>query len=296
MFDMELKQFYFITAKNWEELKASYILHGSESEVQLMGQVVDSNKLVCRGVQLQARLDYRVLNLKKYCTQYGEFKDLLLSLDSSQKMGDIMVQLIETGVVMETRFSEELKGKVIAIFNEVKERGGPVVDGQIEPKSMETDLNDLTITETLAPARPVTTQMRKLSEPEIQLRQLLDKSETLYNSNVRILKAISELHKEMVEIRSRQDVMNNRLDVVASASIEPNVSRRKFRCTFCESDEHGYKECDLKAQCIHCGLDNHKADKCFWVGNKCTRCGVQGHNPRVMELPGFSTIYLRRRF
>ena len=123
--------------------------------------------------------------------------------------------------------------------------------------------------------------MRKLWEPEIQLRQLLDKSETLYNSNVRILKAISELHKEMVEIRSRQDVMNNRLDVVASASIEPNVSRRKFRCTFCELDEHGFKECDLKAQCIHCGLDNHKADKCFWVGNKCTRCGVQGHASKL---------------
>lgn len=66
MFDMELKQFYFITAKNWEELKASYILHGSESEVQFLGQVVDLNNLVFRGVQLPARLDDRVLHLKKY--------------------------------------------------------------------------------------------------------------------------------------------------------------------------------------------------------------------------------------
>ncbi len=65
----------------------------------------------------------------------------------------------------------------------------------MEPKAMEVEPNDLVI----APARPVNTQMRKPSEPEIQLRQLLEKSETLYNSNVRILKAISELHKEMVK-------------------------------------------------------------------------------------------------
>ena len=274
---MELKQFYFITAKNGDELKASYILHGSEGDVQFLGQVVDSNKLVFGGVQLPARLDDRVLHLKKYCSQYGEFRDLLPSLDSSQKMGDIMVQLIETGVVMETMFSDELKEKVVGVFNVVKERGGPVVDGPMEPKSMEVEPSDLVI----APARPVKTQMRKPSEPEIQLRQLLEKSETLYNSNVRILKAISELHKEMVEVRSRQDVMNNRLDDVANASIEPNVSGRKFRCTFCEYDEHGFKECDQKAQCINCGLDNHKADKCFWVGNKCTRCGVQGHASKL---------------
>ena len=152
-------------------------------------------------------------------------------------MGDIVVQLIETGVVVETMFSDELKEKVVGIFNGVKERGGPVVDGPMDPKPMEVVPNDLV----MAPARPVKTQMRKQSEPEVQLRQLLDKSETLYNSNVRILKAISELHKEMVEIRSRQDVMNNRLDDVANASIEPTVSRRKFRCTFCESMDMALK-------------------------------------------------------
>ena len=59
-------------------------------------------------------------------------------------------------------------------------------------------------------------------------------------------------------------IKNNRLDDVANAIIEPNVSGG---CTFCESDEHGFKECDQKAQCINCGLDNHKADKCSWVGN-----------------------------
>lgn len=81
-----------------------------------------------------------------------------------------MVQLIETGVVVETMFSDELKEKVVGIFNGVKERGGPVVDGPMDPKPMEVVPNDLV----MAPARPVKTQMRKQSEPEVQLRQLLD--------------------------------------------------------------------------------------------------------------------------
>lgn len=56
---------------------------------------------------------------------------------------------------------------------------------------------------------------------------------------------------------------------------------RKYKCTFCESDDHGYKECGVKEMCIKCGLDNHKSDKCFWANNSCSWCGTAEHASKI---------------
>lgn len=276
-----MKQYYFVTAKDVDELKACYILYGSEEEIQFLAKVVDSNKLIFGGVILPARQDDRVIHLEKYCKQFSDFKDKLPGLDTSQSMEDVVVQLIETGVVTEARFSDELKEKVVKLYNEVKEKGGPLMTESKDPNNMDTEDASKGL---MAPPKPISTELRRPSAVDSQLKRLLDGSEQLFNSNVRILKAVTDLHKEVVELRSNQDIMNNRLDDVAAAGIPHQSVGRKFKCTFCECDEHGYKECEFKSPCINCGIDNHKPDKCFWAGNVCSWCGIQGHASKLHQV------------
>ena len=275
-----MKQFFFVTAKKVEDLKACYILNGSEENLQFLGRVVDSNKLCFGGVVLPARLDDRVSHLKKYCTQYDEFKELLPNFESSHCMEDIVVLLLETMVINEAAFSEELKAQVVTIYNDVKERGGPF-QASANRVTMDVDQEGEGL---MAPPKPRSTSSRKPTEVELQIKKLLDNSESLYNSNVRLLKAVSEMHEEIAKLRTGQEQITNRLDDVASAGVNIHPPGKKFKCSFCETDDHGYKECEMKEPCIHCGLDNHNALKCFWPGNTCTFCKAQGHASKLHQV------------
>ena len=152
-----MKQFFFVTAKDAEELKGCFILHGTEEDLQFLGKLVDSNKLCFGGVVLPARLDDRQAHLTKYCAQYGEYKDLMPNYETSHNMEDIVVLLIETRIISEAAFSEELKTKVMNIYNEVKERGGPTHNTMDQrPIDMEQDGKEM-----MAPPRPKITVARK---------------------------------------------------------------------------------------------------------------------------------------
>ena len=275
-----MKQFFFVTAKDAEELKGCFILHGTEEDLQFLGKLVDSNKLCFGGVVLPARLDDRQAHLTKYCAQYGEYKDLMPNYETSHNMEDIVVLLIETRIISEAAFSEELKTKVMNIYNEVKERGGPTHNTMDQrPIDMEQDGKEM-----MAPPRPKITVARKPTEVEIQIKKLLDNSETLYNSNVRLLKSVAEMHEEISKLRAGQEQMNNRLDDVASASVSTFHPNKKFKCSFCESDDHGFKECEAKELCVNCGLDNHRSQKCFWMGNTCSFCKTEGHASKLHQV------------
>ena len=229
---------------------------------------------------LPARLDVRVSHLKKYCTQYDEFKELLPNFETSHCMEDIVVLLLETMVINEAAFSAELKAQVVNIYNEVKERGGPL-QAATARTTMEVDQDGEGL---MAPPKPRNTSSRKPTEIEVQIKKLLDNSEVLYNSNVRLLNSVSEMQEEIAKLRTGQEQINNRLDDVASAGVNVHPPGKKFKCSFCETDDHGYKECEVKEPCIYCGLDNHNAQKCFWPGNTCTFCKVQGHASKLHQV------------
>ena len=53
---------FFVTDKNAEELKACFIVHGSEGHPQFLEKVIDSNKLCFGGVVLPPRFDDRVIS------------------------------------------------------------------------------------------------------------------------------------------------------------------------------------------------------------------------------------------
>ena len=77
--------------------------------------------------------------------------------------------------------------------------------------------------------------------------------------------------------------MVNRLDDLASSNISAAPVGRPFKCTFCEADDHGYKECEVKEVCIRCGLDNHRSEKCFWMSNSCSWCSTAGHASKLHQ-------------
>ena len=82
---MDLKQYYFITAKDNEDLKASFILYGVEDGVRIIGRIIETNKLIFNRVMLPARLDIRIAHLNKYCNQFCEFPDLIPRMETSQE-------------------------------------------------------------------------------------------------------------------------------------------------------------------------------------------------------------------
>ena len=268
---MELKQYFFITAKDNEVLKACFIMQGTDKGLQLITQVIESNKLIFGGVILPSRLDDRISHLSKYCSQYSEYADLVPSYDSSQGAEEIIVQVIDTGIIQESYFSDGLKEKVVILYNQFKENGPTVSDVQDSPQCIEMP----------PPRPPPDVKQRKPSEMEIQMRKLAESSEKAWNESKKILRAVEDLHKEMATIRSNQECMSNRLDDVAVNNVATSHQGKKFKCSYCESDEHGYKECGLKEQCINCGIDNHKSDKCFWSGNNCSWCGTTGHASKL---------------
>ena len=53
-------------------------------------------------------------------------------------MDDIVVLLLETRVINEAAFSEELKSQGVNIYNNVKERGGPAQASKVRT-TMEVD-------------------------------------------------------------------------------------------------------------------------------------------------------------
>lgn len=116
---------------------------------------------------------------------------------------------------------------------------------------------------------------RKLIEVEIQIKMLLYDSESLYGSNVGLLQSSQKCMREQ---------MNNRLKDIASASVNTYPPGKKFKHTFCETDEHGFNECEAKELCAYFGLDNHCSQKCFWMGNTCSFCKVQGHPSKLHQV------------
>ena len=85
------------------------------------------------------------------------------------------------------------------------------------------------------------------------------------------------MHEEIAKLRAGQEQMNNRLDDVAWAGVSVYPQGKKFKCSFHETDEHGFKECEVKELFIYCGIDNHREVKCIWPSNTSTFCKVQGH-------------------
>ena len=268
---MELKQYFFITAKDNDVLKACFIMHGTDKGLQLLTQVIESNKLIFGGVILPTRLDDRVSHLNKYCAQFSEFADLVPSYDSSQGAEEIIAQVIDTGVIQDCYFSEVLKDKVVSVYNNFKENGPTDSDFLVSPQCVEM----------LPPRPPPDVKQRKPTEIEVQIRKLAENSEKAWNESKKVLKAVEDVHKELAKIRSEQECISNRLDDVAVNNVASLHQVRKFKCSFCESDEHGYKECGLKEPCINCGIDNHKSEKCFWSGNDCSWCGTSGHASKL---------------
>ena len=268
---MELKQYFFITAKDNDVLKACFIMFGTDKGLQLLTQVIESNKLIFGGVILPTRLDDRVSHLSKYCTQFSEFADLVPSYDTSQGVEEIIVQVIDTGVIQDSYFSDGLKDKVVSLYNNFKENGPPVSDALDSPQCVE-----------MLPPRPSPdVKQRKPTEIEVQMRKLAENSEKVWNESKKILEAVEDVHKELAKIRSDQECISNRLDDVAVNNVASINQVRKFKCSFCES---GYKECGLKEQCINCGIDNHKLEKCFWSGNNCSWCGTAGHASKLHQV------------
>ena len=166
---MELKQYFFITAKDNDVLKACFIMHRTDKGLQLLTQVIESNKLIFGGVILPARLDDRVSHLNKYCAQFSEFADLVPSYDSSQGAEEIIVQVIDTGVIQDCYFSEVLKDKVVSVYNNFKENGSTGSDFLFSPQCVEM----------LPPRPPPDVKQCKPTEIEVQMRKLAENSEKL---------------------------------------------------------------------------------------------------------------------
>ena len=55
--------------------------------------------------------------------------------------------------------------------------------------------------------------------------------------------------------------------------------KKKSRCSFCLTNEHSYKKCEYKCQCIKCSWNNQLINECTWVEVKCSVCGLEGHAP-----------------
>ena len=271
---MELKQYYFIKAKDNDEIKACFILYGTEEGLKLIGNMLETNKMEFSRVMLPARLDDQIAHLRKYCAQFQDFSDLIPSAETSQEMEEIVVQLLETGIVMQDRFSEELKSQVVGIYNDYKDRGGALH----QPVNKTSDETCVEMAPP-KPQQPVT--IKKPSTVEQQIKILTEGSERAWNVNKQLLTAVAELHAEITKLKSGQETMVNRLDDLASSNISATPVGRSFKCIFCEADDHGYKECEVKEVCIRYGLDNHKSEKCFWMSNSCSWCSTTGHASKL---------------
>ena len=85
--------------------------------------------------------------------------------------------------------------------------------------------------------------------------------------------------------------MNNRLKDVASASVNTYPPGKKFKHTFCETDEHGFNECEAKELCAYFGLDNHCSQKCFWFLDGKYMLLLQSSRSPKQVAPGYGSKY-----
>ena len=105
----------------------------------------------------------------------------------------------------------------------------------------------------MAPPKPqLSVLRRKPTDVEIQLKNLAEGSEKAWTTNKLLLKAVEELPAEVAKLKSGQETMVNRLDDLASANDHVPVNR-KYKCTFCESDEP--KESVLSIPTMSTGSD-----------------------------------------
>ena len=96
-----------------------------------------------------------------------------------------------------------------------------------------------------------------------------------------IFKTVSTLYDEITTIKKNQEIIIN---LLGKGRGWKRDEQTRFRCQFCESDEHGFTECKEKEPCINCTLDNHQPTKCFWIDQVCSRCGVTGHASKLHQV------------
>ena len=104
-------QCYLVIVKANKEtltVKGCYVMMGSEGNVKLLHNMVTSTKLFFKVLGLPARDEERYLMLKKYLQKYLDNANILPDYKSLLKIDEVIVNLIQSGVIDDSSLPEEI--------------------------------------------------------------------------------------------------------------------------------------------------------------------------------------------
>ena len=286
-------QCYLVIVKANKEtltVKGCYVMMGSEGNVKLLHNMVTSTKLFFKVLGLPARDEERYLMLKKYLQKYLDNANILPDYKSLLKIDEVIVNLIQSGVIEDSSLPEEIKGRVMSHYNAFMEGSYSTVIVPslevVESPMIAEEIGGISKTKALniLPPPPLQHSIKPKNGEGIaqgNVEILLKGSEAMWKQTQLIFKTVSTLYDEITTIKKNQEIITN---LLGKGRGWKRDEQTRFRCQFCESDEHGFTECKEKEPCINCSLDNHQPTKCFWIDQVCSRCGVTGHASKLHQV------------